>query len=269
MPDDNKNNQNGGTPNPAENGNGDGGNNGGAPAGGQPNGGQQPAEDETITIKKADYDKQMSDLENYRQATIGDKYRPLPDNPNPNGGGSGGAAPGNDAGGGGSTITEDKVKEIATQVSSQNTQKKNEKDAKDKFYAAHPEYVDTNAWQALVVHYVPKSGKDSVEDILNDLEDAVLAHKRRTGKLDEYFDQQRIEAERKAQIDAQVNLGQNGGGVGDRSSSGGGQPSPVTDSTIQMGSNFGHTKEDLEKGLGAISKGSEGYELDISKKSKK
>lgn len=265
MPDD-KNNSNGGTP-PADNGGeNNGGNNDGGANGGQPQGGNQPGSgDETITIKKSDYDKQMSDLENYKKATIGDK-RPLPDNSNPNGGGSGGNAPGSDAGNNG--LTEEKVEKIVTKVTSQNTHKANEKTAKEKFYAVHPEYVDTNAWQELVTHYVAKSGKDSVEDILSDLEDAVLAHKRRTGKLDEYFEAQRKEAERKAQIDAQVNLGHSAGGVGDKSNSGG-APAGIPDSTVEMGQRFGHSKEDLEKGLGTISKGSEGYELDISKKPSK
>lgn len=250
MPDENKDNNNGGAPADDKNKNGgDGGNNGGGSGNG-------PADD-VVTIKKSDLKKIEEDRDNYRDGLLAEKTK------NKN-------LPGNDGGnnGGGNSpaaLDEKKVEEIATNAVHQVSKKTAEKNAKARFFKTNPEYLDDKVWQELLPHVAISKDDNDEDAIMSRLEDAVLVHKRRTGKLDEYLEQQRQNAQRQAEIDAQVNMGRNGGGVGGKANQGGG-PKVVPESTAEMGRHFGHSSEHLEESIKNTPKGEEGgFVLDITK----
>jgi hypothetical protein len=214
--------------------------------------------EDTITIKKADWEKTQSDLKNYQTGLINEKTK----NKTLDGAGNESAPSG--------AMDEKKVQEIAIAAANSRDHKKNEKGAIKRFVIAHPEYGDDANWQQLIPLYKPVSGKDDEDSILADLEDAVLAHKRRTGKLSEYLAEQAEAARHQAEIDANVNLGQGGGGVGQRvNTDNRNSQATVPQSTVEMGARFGHDKETIEQGLKEMPKTPEGYTIPIgSKKSK-
>ena len=214
--------------------------------------------EETITIKKADWEKTQSDLKNYQTGLINEKTK----NKTLDGAGNEPAVSG--------AMDEKKVQEIAIAAANSRDHKKNEKGAIKRFVIAHPEYGDDANWQQLIPLYKPVSGKDDEDSIIADLEDAVLAHKRRTGKLSEYLAEQAEAARRQAEIDANVNIGQGAGGVGQRvNTNERGSQTTVPQSTVDMGARFGHDKEKIEQGLKDMPKTPDGYTIPIgSKKSK-
>lgn len=168
--------------------------------------------EETITIKKSELEKIKSDRDNYRTATLNKKAdeRELKKKEEENKeGGEGGAE---------DQIDETKVKEIAQQGISEFTGKveqSNEKRAKQAFLNSHKEYIDDVEWQGLMGEFSTKRGKATKEDILDDLEDALLLHKKNTGRLEEHLESERERGRNEGRIEAEAGTGHQAGGVGE------------------------------------------------------
>lgn len=188
-----------------------------------PDGGGQPTEgsengggNDTITVKKADYEKLQSNHDNYRDAVIkhntdskkldpasetneGKKEDPVD-----------------------ITIDETKVGQIVDNKTSSffaDIEKSNEARAKRNFLSKYPEYIDDGQWVDMVSDFSPRRGKKTIEDIQDDLEDAVLLHKRRTGKLDEHLKSEHERGRQQGRTEAQAEGG-HVGGVGDKKDEG-------------------------------------------------
>lgn len=172
--------------------------------------------DEMITVKKSDYDQIVSDRDNYRTAVLDKKAK---ERELKQSGQDGEGSDKDKDGQGQSQFDETKVKEIAKaeiNAGLKQIHDANEYRAKRQFLRDHPEYQDDAQWQQLMGHYSAKRGKNTTEDMLDDLEDTVLLHKRATGKLDEYMDQQKQKAREEGRIQGMVDSGRNMGGTGDR-----------------------------------------------------
>lgn len=171
--------------------------------------GQGAAGDETITIKKADYDKVISDRDNYRDGLLGKKAdernldgkKPEVKVPDP--------VPA-------TVIDEKKITETATATVSKLLRDSAEKSAKRTFLQKHPEYLDDAQWNAMVSNLTFKGGEVSSEEVLDRMEAAVLEHKRSTGKLDEYLQQERERGIREGRIQGSMGAGHGTGGAGDK-----------------------------------------------------
>lgn len=214
--------------------------------------------DETITIKKKDWEKTNSDLENYKTGLLNKKAadRSLD--------GDGGQGSGN--GSGNQNLDEKKVEEIATRVSQKNTHSANEKAAIKEFIKTHADYADDKNWAELLPFLPGKINKDDPAAIIDAMEGAALLHKRSTGKLDEYMAQQADQARRDAEMQAHVNMGFGAGGLGQRTNREN-QTDKVPESTVSMGQKFGHTGEQIQEVLKTVPPHPEGgYQIDVTKK---
>lgn len=216
--------------------------------------------DETVTIKKKDWEKTNSDLDNYRTGLINKKTQDRTLDPE--------SEPGNNnAGNGGTpTLDEKKVIEIATRTSQATSHKANEKTAIKQFLKTHPDYTEDKNWQELLP-FLPKGiNKDDPAAIIDAMEGAVLLHKRATGKLDEYLSERAETIKREADMNAQINMGFGAGGIGAKTNSGN-QADKVAESTIDMGKRFGHSAEDIEATLKDVPKSPEGgFQIDVTRK---
>lgn len=215
MPDDIKDKKDGG-------GDGSGAGDGGGGGNGSGDGGGNAGE-ETVTIKKSEWEKTTSDLENYRKGLLGKKAdeRELKDGGGESGDGKGGeGGAGKGAGDGkGAGIDETKVKEIADASAGaalSEIHKSNENRAKRHFLQKHGEYLDDAQWADLMTDFRSKRGKATVEDIIEDLEDAVLLHKKRTGKLDEHLAKERERGRGEGRAEEHFENGSSAGGASDR-----------------------------------------------------
>jgi hypothetical protein len=216
--------------------------------------------DDTITIKKKDWEKTNSDLDNYRTGLINKKAndRSLDSNS------------GVVEGAGGATLDEKKVIEIATKASQANMHKANEKAAIKEFLKTHSDYTEDKNWQELLP-YLPKINYDDPAAIVDAMEGAVLLHKRSSGTLDTYLAEQREAAKREGEMNANVNLGFGAGGNGQRINQGD-QTGKLPESTVKMGEHFGHDEAKLTESLKEIGKNDEGaFEINVRapKKAKK
>ena len=175
--------------------------------------GEGVKEDGFIKVKKSQIHKLASDRNNYRKATL-DKKATERELNNKGGDGKGG-----DDNKGAATVDETKVKEIATSAANtavSDIYKSNENRAKRAFLKAHGEYLDDAQWTALMSNFHSKRGKVTPEDVLEDMEDALLVHKRGTGELDKHLEKMREQGRNEGRIDAELNTGHNAGGAGDR-----------------------------------------------------
>ena len=172
-----------------------------AAAGGNKGGGDG---EETVTIKKSDLKKIEDDRDNYKKIGLQKKA----DERNLGGGEGGGA-------GGSATIDEKKVGEVATAATNKALRAASEKTAKRAFLVAHPEYVDDAQWTAFISHY-----RETDEGPAEDLEKALLLHKRSTGKLDEYLRSEHERGVREGRIQGEFGSGHGTGGAGDKNEGG-------------------------------------------------
>ena len=78
--------------------------------------------------------------------------------------------------------TLDEAQKIAREATQKELSKRYEKDAIDKFIETHPEAE--GKWDDIVVNYNPKSGKDSVNSILKDLNKAYIITRYEDGELE-------------------------------------------------------------------------------------
>ena len=229
MPDDNQNgnhgaggdNENGGGENQDQNQNQN--NNGGG------NGG----DDDVVTLKKDELEKlkkDSSDLGNYRTAALSnkedaEKWRDHQKQSQQDQG-QGGNEQKNNQGNNDRSFFDD-------------IEKANEKDARAEFARKYPEYADTTIFGDLLADFVSRRGKKRTKDIVDDLEDAVLLHKRRTGKLDEHLSRMKEEGKREGANEAALDLGRNAGGRGDGSGGGSGG-SKLTPEAEEMARRMGN-----------------------------
>ena len=122
------------------------------------------------------------------------------------------------------------VKSIATQAATEVIEKSNEKSAIDQFRSKYPALKDPEAWKKVVENYSNKSGKGSVNNILNDLEAGlVLAKHYGGGKV----------AEKEITLS---NLGT----VSHLGSGHTRETTPNIESTVEMGKSFRHSAEKLQ-----------------------
>lgn len=209
----------------APTGDGQPGNEGGSGGEGGEGGGDGAGDGEvTVTIKKSELDKIKSDRDNYRDATLDKKAkaRELKKTEQDGGGGEGGGeGTGGESGEGasGTIIDETRVAEIAQEkVNSYGklASKSNQERAKKQFLKTHKEYLDDPLWHDMMSDYRSSDGAVTVEDFVDNLENTLLIHKRRTGKLEEYLDSERERGRQEGMAEAEAGSGRSAGGVGDR-----------------------------------------------------
>jgi hypothetical protein len=252
-------------------------NQGGAPSGNQPGSSDQGAgssgnEEETITIPKKQYDQTLTDLDNYRTGLIGKKAKERAEGAGAGAAGDGGGQPADNQGqngGGGNTpalgtMDETKVREIAVQASNDNLHKANQKTANQQFLKAHPEFLEDAKWQGLMTFFAAKRGKDTPDSILKDLEDAVLLQKRDDGTLDAYLEEQRKLAEQRGEVNAQVNMGRDGGGLGGKTGTGSAPAGVKVDET--MASRFKNDPKEVAKPSNISPNPEGGFQIDVTQK---
>ena len=171
------------------------------------------AGEESVSIKKSELEKIKSDRDNYRDGLLKKKAdeRSLD------------KKGGDDQDkGGGVIIDEARVTEIAkTQASAvlADTHKSNENRAKLLIVKKYGELIDDANWIGFISHFNGKRGKATVEDIIDDFEDAMLLYKRNTGKLDEHLKSEAERARREGRIEGQMDAGR-GGDAGDKNEGG-------------------------------------------------
>lgn len=164
--------------------------------------------EETITVKKSEFEKIQSDRDNYRAGLLKKKAdeRSL-DNKN------------KDAGAGSIAIDEAKIAEIAKAQATAafaETYKSNENRAKILITKKYGELVDDANWVGFMSHFNGRRGRATVEDILDDFEDTMLLYKRSTGKLDEHLKSEHERGVREGRIQGELGSGRGTGGAGDR-----------------------------------------------------
>jgi hypothetical protein len=201
---------------------------------GQPGGDGQPLKtgggsgaEETITVKKSDYDKLNSDLVNYRNVALKVKAdeRDLK------------KASGEGDGGTGNTMDEAKVKEISRAEASSlmgQTRKSNESRAKKSFLEHHKEYIDDVWWNGLVSHLRLRGDEATPEDYSDRLEEAILLHKRESGQLEGYLKSEHERGKREGRIESEFDSAQNAGGAGDRGGEGSGSAGTLSPKGEEM-----------------------------------
>lgn len=116
-------------------------------------------------------------------------------------------------------IDEKKIQETATITATKILRDSAEKTAKRQFFKDHPEYVDDKNWNELLPYFAYKGGEVSHEDVLDRMEAAVLEHKRKTGKLDEYIESEKKRAHEQGRMEGRFDGGREFGGTGDKNES--------------------------------------------------
>ena len=213
--------------------------------------GEAVKEDGFVKVKKSQLHKISSDKSNYRKATLKDKAeeRKLQEDKGKEGQGAG-------------AMDEKKIQETATSATNKVLREAAEKTAKRKFFKDHPEYLEDNAWKELLPSLRFDGSEVTHEDVLDRLEGAVLEHKRKTGKLDEYMESERKRAREQGRIEGQIEGGREFGGTGDRNDSKG--QSQLSDKGQEMARAFRIDPEKVKK-----VDPSKDNEIDIFNKQKK
>ena len=179
--------------------------------------------EETVTMKKSELNQIESDLDNYRKATLEKKSKEREfkqqakegDKEEESGG----------AGSGTTTIDEARATEIVRkEVTSfqERTAKSNQQRAQKSFLLTNKEYLDDALWTDLMSDFRAKGNEMTVDDYLDSLNETLLVHKKRTGKLDEYLASERERGRQEGRTEAEAGSGRQAGGVGDKNE---GQPS--------------------------------------------
>jgi len=166
--------------------------------------GEGIGEDGFVKVKKSQIFKVVSDKQNYKKMGLEKKIedRKLIEDKN-NGGGQ-------------AVIDEKKIQETAEGATKKVIREAAEKTAKRKFFSDHPEYSEDEKWKELLPHLFFKGDELTELDILDRMEAAVLEHKRKTGTLDEYMNHQKEIGRIEGRTEGQMQIGQQGGGSGDR-----------------------------------------------------
>ena len=168
--------------------------------------------EETITMKKSDLKKIEEDRDNYKEGLLRKKADERSLDDKGKGGGEGGA-----------TIDEAKVTEIAKAQATAafaETHTSNEKRAKILITKKYGELVDDANWVGFMSNFTGKRGRATIEDILDDFEDAMLLYKRSTGKLEEHLKAEHERGVREGRIQGELGSGRDTGGAGDKNDGG-------------------------------------------------
>lgn len=181
--------------------------------------------DDIVVVKKSSLVKVMSDRNNYKKMGLQKKA----DERELHGEGGGNVA----------TVDEKKVGEVATAATNKALRDAGEKTAKRAFLQKHPEYLADSDWVRFVSHLAFKGTEVTHEDVMDRMEAALLEDKRSTGKLEEYLKSETERARREGNMEAQINMGRDGGGAGDRNDGkGGGEENK---GAVEMASRFSKT----------------------------
>ena len=168
--------------------------------------------EETVTIKKSELEKIKSDRDNYREIGLDKKSKDRELKQKAKEGEEG-------EGAGSGSVDETKFAEIARkEVHSfaEQTRKSNQQRASKVFLSRHKEYVDDALWNDMMSDFRSSDRDVTVEDFADRLEETVLLHKRRTGKLEEYLNSERERGRREGRTEAELGVGHQAGGVGER-----------------------------------------------------
>ena len=175
--------------------------------------GEAIKEDGFVKVKKSQLHQLASDKNNYKKATLSKKAE---ERQLDNKGGDGGKSVEVKA----DVIDQKKVEETATTTVTKTLRAAAEKTAKRQFFKDHPEYVDDKNWNDLLPNLSFKGDEVTHEEVLDRMEAAVLEHKRKTGKLDEYMEDQKKRARSQGFMEGRVDQGREFGGAGDRNGEG-------------------------------------------------
>lgn len=172
--------------------------------------------DEFVKVKKSQLHKIASDRNNYKKATLSKKA----EDRDLNNKGGGDNKDNKDNKDNQAVIDLKKVDETATTAAQKLLRNAAEKSAKQRFFKDHPEYLDDKAWQEMLPNLTFKGDEVTTEEVLDRMESAVLEHKRKTGKLEEYM---KVEAERaraEGRAAGRMDQARGGGGPGDKNEEG-------------------------------------------------
>src|SRR3990167_3592238 len=172
------------------NGEGTGADNGAGSGSTDPNAGG----DDTVTIKKAEWEKVQSDRDNYRDGLLKKKADERDFKKEESQGSSAGEA---------NVIDEKKISEFASAAANKSLREASERSARHSFLKDHPEYIADDQWTDLMSHFTLKGNELTKEEVQDRMEAAVLEHKRSTGKLNEYLEGQRERALKQGRIEGQ------------------------------------------------------------------
>ena len=167
--------------------------------------------EETVTIKKSEFEQIKSDRDNYKKGLLQKKA----DERDLNGGQGSGAGQGQ---GQGTTavVDEKKIADTATAATNKALRTASERTAKRAFLQAHPEYVDDVQWTALVANLTFRGTELLHDEVVDRMEAALLEHKRSTGKLEEHLKAEHERGVREGRIQGEMGSGHGTGGAGDR-----------------------------------------------------
>lgn len=163
---------------------------------------------ENVTIKKADLDKINSDLENYKKMGNSHKEKAEKWEAYEKAEIAKSEASKNQNQDNQNQFDESRVSEVTKKT----IREANQRTAQNLFFKNISEEE-----KIAVLAELKLSGNELTVDELTDrLDAALLEHKRKTGKLDEYIGQQKEIARQQGQFEGQMNIGHQGGGAGDR-----------------------------------------------------
>lgn len=195
------------------------------------------AGDETITIKKSDWDKTNVDLANYKEATVRKKAdeRSLEggssnnngENPAGAGGGSGNAA---------TQIDEKKVTEVATAAATKVQRDTAQKTAKQSFFRKNPQYLNDDDWKALMENTTFRGSETTPEEYYSRLEAGMYEHLRVTGKLESFISEQREKAREEGIMEGVFGSSGSVGNSGNRTQGAGNSKGGLTQKGTEMAS---------------------------------
>lgn len=97
-----------------------------------------------------------------------------------------------------------KVEERAKASAMGVIEKANEKSAIATFVKDNPELAEGEAWSEVISNYNPRNGKETVQDITNDLEEALVITKYRSGKLSNSETEAEERGRKKGQAESQI-----------------------------------------------------------------
>jgi len=121
-------------------------------------------------------------------------------------------------------IDEKKIQETAADATKKTLREAAEKTAKRLFFKDHPEYVDEAEWNKLLPNLTFKGDETTTEEVSDRMEAAVLEHKRKTGKLEEYMEAEKNKAHNEGHTAGQMEIGREMGGAGDKNEAGNSKP---------------------------------------------
>lgn len=196
---------------------------GGAGQGGA--GGGAGAGDDTVTLKKSELDKINSDSENYKTGML--KYKKDSDDlaalkkkeADDKAAKDAAAAAGNNGGSAGETNVGEVAMKAGEKAASKVLRDTSEKTAKAAFIKAHPEYAG-EAWTELLKHLTFSGSEVTHDEVMDRFESALFEHKRKSGKLDEYMDEQRERARSEGRAEGALGAGYGTGAAGDGTNKG-------------------------------------------------